>query len=386
MTSLQKIWQNVYLRTALIIAIVLVIGWMLDKTQLAWRSFLIAFMIAYIFNPMVERLQAWRVPRWLGVGLSMTFIVGLVVLILLMLLAILDSLIELPISAASALSRTPDWYSNHAPDWLKSAVQQGLAFINEDIPLDAETSMNAETNTNAETNNDLGYDTNYDTMLQWLGKTAQALMLRIISSTQGFFQNITNVFVLFVFTGFTLSSFPQVKKSLMEIFPQRHRPLVHDLAAKMDTSVGGYMRSKLLEGAIMGAVTWLYLSLLGVPNALALGFLNAVLNPIPYVGAFVSTGVAALLALTISWQLAIVVLIIAVVVENLNGNILGPLLLSQGVDLHPLLILSAIIVGGALFGFWGILLAIPMTGFLQLVYRHHYQGGAWYQKGVSTEK
>lgn len=104
MTSLQKIWQNVYLRTALIIAIVLVIGWMLDKTQLAWRSFLIAFMIAYIFNPMVERLQAWRVPRWLGVGLSMTFIVGLVVLILLMLLAILDSLIELPISAASALS------------------------------------------------------------------------------------------------------------------------------------------------------------------------------------------------------------------------------------------------------------------------------------------
>lgn len=265
-------------------------------------------------------------------------------------------------------------------------MQQGLAFINEDIPLDAATSMNAETNTNAETNNDLGYDTNYDTMLQWLGKTAQALMLRIISSTQGFFQNIANVFVLFVFTGFTLSSFPQVKKSLMEIFPQRHRPLVHDLAAKMDTSVGGYMRSKLLEGAIMGAVTWLYLSLLGVPNALALGFLNAVLNPIPYVGAFVSTGVAALLALTISWQLAIVVLIIAVVVENLNGNILGPLLLSQGVDLHPLLILSAIIVGGALFGFWGILLAIPMTGFLQLVYRHHYQGGAWYQKGVSTEK
>lgn len=393
MTSLQKIWHNVYLRTALIVAAVLLIGWMLGKTELAWRSFLIAFMIAYIFNPVVERLQAWRLPRWLGVGLSMTFIVSLVGITLLMLLAIVDSLIELPINAASALSRAPDWYSNHAPEWLKSAVTQGLAFLNEDMPLDADAANNADTSTNAasdgnfayENDSDLAYEANYDAILQWLGRAAQAIMLRIVSSTQGFFQNIANIFVLFVFTGFTLGSFPQVKKSLIEIFPQRHRPLVHDLAAKMDASVGGYMRSKLLEGAIMGAVTWLYLSLLGVPDALALGFLNAILSPIPYVGAFVSTGVAALLALTVSWKLAIIVLIIAVVVENLNGNILGPLLLSQGVDLHPLLILSAIIVGGALFGFWGILLAIPITGFLQLVYRQYYQGGAWYQKDATPE-
>ena len=93
-----------------------------------------------------------------------------------------------------------------------------------------------------------------------------------------------------------------------------------------------------------------------------------------------------MMALTVSWQLALAVLVIAIIAENLNGNILSPLLLAKSVSVHPLVILIALIAGGSLFGFWGVLLAIPAAGFLQLVYSEYYQGSLWYQQPPSSRE
>lgn len=332
---------------------------------MAWRSFLIAFGIAYALNPLVERLTRWRVPRWLAVTFSLGSVALFGVAAGVTLLVVLDDLLTLPASLLRTFDSVPDWYARSAPGWLRDVVREVNATLAADPA--SQNSSDAE-------------------LLSQVAALLTGFLEHTLTSAQGLLRSTVNAFVLFVFTGFTLASFPRIKKTLTEFFPVRSRPFVSDLSQKLDASVGGYLRAKLLEALIMGTVPWLYLALLGVPHAAALGFINALFNPIPYVGALVSTSVSALMALTVSWQLALVVLVTSVVVENLNGNVLGPLLLSKGVKVHPLVILIALIAGGSLFGFWGVLLAIPAAGFLQLLYLEYYQGSLWYQQEPSLRE
>ena len=74
-----------------------------------------------------------------------------------------------------------------------------------------------------------------------------------------------------------------------------------------------------------------------------------------------------------------------IVIQQIDGNVLGPLLLSQNMQVHPVTVLIALIVGSSLFGFWGIILAIPATAFFQLLYNDYYLTSTWYKDGEPLE-
>ena len=88
--------------------------------------------------------------------------------------------------------------------------------------------------------------------------------------------------------------------------------------------------------------------------------------------------IAVLSALTVSWQRAVVTFIVVVVINLLDGNVVQPLLFAQTVEVHPVIVLVVLIAGGELFGFWGILLSIPVAAFMQLIYRDYYLNSKWY--------
>ena len=73
------------------------------------------------------------------------------------------------------------------------------------------------------------------------------------------------------------------------------------------------------------------------------------------------------------------------ILEQLDGNLLGPLLLSKNVHVHPVVILISLLAGSTLFGFWGILLAVPIAAFLQLLYLDYYKESNWYKKPAASE-
>ena len=134
---------------------------------------------------------------------------------------------------------------------------------------------------------------------------------------------VFQIFILLVLTTFTLASFPLIKSTLFELFPLRHRSFVEELTGKLDASIGGYLRAKALEALIMGFSVWAALSIVGVPEALSLGFLAMVFNPIPYLGPFMATITATLMALvTLGWQEGLIVLIIMQILEQVVCNIL----------------------------------------------------------------
>ena len=260
MNVVRSLWANIYLRALLLLLGLLITAYILHETQLAWRSFLIAFGIAYALNPLVERLTRWRVPRWLAVALSLGSVAFLGVVAGLTFLVVLDDLLILPASLLKVIDSAPDWYAQSAPSWLREVVREidtALA-----VDLTSQSSSDAE-------------------LLSQIAAFLTGSLERTLTSAQGLLRNAVNVFVLFVFAGFTLVSFRHVQRALIEFFPMRSRPFAHDLSRKLDVSVGGYLRAKLLEALIMGTVSWLYLALLGVPHAAALGLINALFNPIP---------------------------------------------------------------------------------------------------------
>ncbi|ADI14275.1 AI-2E family transporter [Truepera radiovictrix] len=363
MKSLRLIWDNVYLRALIIVAGVALALYVLNLTRLAWRSFLIALLVAYLVNPLLVRLERRRVPRAVGVSLIMTALVLFVIVALLLLSSILVDLAQLPAALGRSLTQLPSWLqSEDPPEWLQNLNlladnQQELLVFWSDLR---------------------------QNVLNWLELNARTLVRQIIQGTQGLVTGFFNLFILFVFIAFTMAGFPTIRQSLYELFPERRQPLARDLGMKLDAAVGGYLRAKVLEAGIMFVVSATVLSLLGVPNPLALGLINAMLNPVPYIGPIIATMIEALVALTVSWQLALITALVMFAIEQIDGNILGPMLLSKGVDVHPVAILSAVTAGGALFGFWGVITAIPVTAFLQLLYRDYYKTSAWYRRRTSS--
>jgi predicted PurR-regulated permease PerM len=360
--SLKPIWDNVYLRALIIVMGAALALYVLNLTRLAWRSFLIALLVAYLVNPLLVRLERRRVPRVVGVSLIMTALVLFVIVALLLLSSILVDLAQLPAALGRSLTQLPNWLqSEDPPEWLQNLNlladnQQELLVFWSDLR---------------------------QNVLNWLELNARMLVRQIIQGTQGLVTGLFNLFILFVFIAFTMAGFPTIRQSLYELFPERRQPLARDLGMKLDAAVGGYLRAKVLESGIMFVVSATVLSLLGVPNPLALGLINAMLNPVPYIGPIIATMIEALVALTVSWQLALVTALVMFAIEQIDGNILGPMLLSKGVDVHPVAILSAVTAGGALFGFWGVITAIPVTAFLQLLYRDYYKTSAWYRQRTS---
>ncbi len=145
------------------------------------------------------------------------------------------------------------------------------------------------------------------------------------------------------------------------------RPRYFDLTKKADQAVGGYLRGQLLITVLLGFMIWVGLSLVGVPLALAISFLAAIFNLVPYLGPIVGVIPAVLFGFTVSPFTAILAILIFFAANQIEGYVLAPMILSRSVKLHPLTVLLSILVGIGLLGLLGAILAVPVVAFAKLV-------------------
>lgn len=137
----------------------------------------------------------------------------------------------------------------------------------------------------------------------------------------------------------------------------------------MDRQIGNYVRGKLTEIVIVGLVSWLAFSLMGLNFASLLAALVGLSVIVPYVGAVVVT-VPVLVIGYFQWgysDLFITLAVVYLVIQALDGNVLVPLLFSEAVNLHPVAIIVAIVVFGGFWGFWGVFFAIPLATLVKAV-------------------
>lgn len=151
------------------------------------------------------------------------------------------------------------------------------------------------------------------------------------------------------------------------LFGERRLEKLRRFFIDADRVFAGYLRGQIIDGTIMAVLVSVSLSILQVRYAIVIGVLTGFGNLIPYVGPFIAYGLTALVCLVYGDFTKILPALIALfVIQTIDGNVINPRLLSQNIDVHPLVVIIALIIGGSLGGFLGIFLAAPVASLIKL--------------------
>ena len=168
--------------------------------------------------------------------------------------------------------------------------------------------------------------------------------------------------LLVIVGGIYLAAQPELYRvGALKLVPERGRALAAQALAASGRALHLWLVGRMVSMSVVGFLTWLGLTAIGVPSALALGLLAALLEFVPFLGPILSAVPALLLAFAESPQQAVWTLLLFLAIQQFEGNVLEPLVQQRAVDLPPALLLFALVAGGLVFGVVGVILAAPFT-------------------------
>ena len=205
-----------------------------------------------------------------------------------------------------------------------------------------------------------------------------------ITNISGYLTTIIFGFIIgfyFIIDGKMFSSY--LKKTFYALFSENTNKRISVIIKDLDYAFSGYVRGQLADAFVMMILISLVLSITGVKFALVIGIFAGLGNLIPYFGpvvAYISTAIVCLINGEI--QKLIISIIILVIIQFIDGNFIGPKLLSKSIKIHPLIIIISLIFGSAIGGFLGMLLAVPVGAYIKLVFVKFVESRALKKSGV----
>ena len=321
-------------------------GWLLYLLAPVLTPFVAAALLAYIGDPLADRLQRFKLPRTLAV--VVVFLLTFTVLVLLVVLV--GPLIRTQVSAL--LAALPGLLLQVEQVWLPSVT----AWL--DI----------------ETGDDVGIGAFLANYSEMAGTWGAKVLVSVSKSGGAVAAAVLSLFLVPILTFYLLRDWDTIMMHLGALIPSRQRETVVKLARDTDEVLGAFLRGQLLVMLALSVIYSLGLGLVGLKFAIAIGVVSGLVSFIPYLGFVFGIGLAALtVALEPNplWQMVGVVATFTIA-QLLEGSILTPKLVGDRIGLHPVLIIFAIVAGGQLFGFFGILLALPAAAVLSVVVRFAY--------------
>lgn len=203
-----------------------------------------------------------------------------------------------------------------------------------------------------------------------LDSLADSLISGSIPLTQvaaSFFGNIFLAMTVLILAFYLTVGQDGIEKFLTSIVPTAYEDSAIDLYLKTRHKIGQWLKGQVLLSLVIGFTVFLGLSILGVKYSLLLGILAGLFEIIPFVGPIFSGSIAVLIALSSSLTLAAYALILFMIIQQLENNVLVPLVMKYTVNLDPAVVLISILIGGKIFGFYGLILAVPASVFIQEV-------------------
>jgi predicted PurR-regulated permease PerM len=188
-----------------------------------------------------------------------------------------------------------------------------------------------------------------------------------IAVTKGVLTFVVAIVTIVFLTFFMLLEGPRWMERFYGLLPDRSRDKWRKIGHDIYLTVGGYVTGNLLISVIAGITSTLVLLIMGVPYAVALGVLVAILDLIPLAGATLAAIIVSTVAFIDSIPAGIIVLIFFIVYQQIENHILQPLVYSRTVQLSPLAILIAVLIGAKIAGILGALAAIPVAGTIQVI-------------------
>ena len=172
---------------------------------------------------------------------------------------------------------------------------------------------------------------------------------------------VTTVLTLLTVVYFWLTEHARLQRYVLAFVPQDRRRRARDVWNTAETRLGMWVRGQLILMSAIGVATGIAYSLLGLPSALLLGLIAALAEAVPIVGPLLGAIPAVLVAATISPELALAVAGIYLVLQLIEGNVLVPLVMRNTAGISPFLVILSVLIGGAVGGFVGALLAVPIA-------------------------
>lgn len=194
-----------------------------------------------------------------------------------------------------------------------------------------------------------------------IGKNAVTVTSRVFG---GVFSVITILIVAF----YLLLYHDEFKEFLVDIFHKDVREKVRNTLTQIDDKLGAWLRGQIVLSVFIWLLTWIVLSILGVPYALPLAILAGLLEVIPTLGPTIAAIPAIIVALTISPTLAFFVVIAYIVIQLIENNILVPKIMQKAVGLNPVIVILGVMIGANLMGVLGALLSIPFIALLIVLF------------------
>ena len=189
----------------------------------------------------------------------------------------------------------------------------------------------------------------------------------VVSAGTAVFGALADSLIVVVLTVYFLVDMPRIRTTLYRLVPHTRRPRAILIGDEVFAKVGAYVLGNVLISVIAGAATFIWLTAFGVPYALLLGIFVAVLDLVPIVGSTIAGVVVAAVALTVSIPVCIATIVFFVVFRLLEDYLLVPRIIGRAVKVPALITVVAVLVGGALLGIVGALVAIPIAAALQLL-------------------
>jgi predicted PurR-regulated permease PerM len=335
--------------------------WLLFKIKVIFPPLVLALLIIYLLNPLVNRLEERRVPRALGAILTYVVVIGSIVLIVLALAPVVSSQIQ---------SFSDDW-----PEFREKTVRSiqttsdsiedrfGTRINTSQIEclLGADDIATAEAPTHAECNEET------KKFRELVGDQADR-----ITELGGTLLEVLIIFILAPLLAlYLIIDLPKLQKDWLSLVPEQNREEFAEVGSKMGRAVGGFFRGQLVVAFVVFILSSVAFRIVGLPFWLVIGAIAGLTNLIPLVGPFIGGGLGVIIG-TMSGgaSLGLKAAAAALVVQQIDNHIISPNVMKRTVQLHPVTVMLGLLAGGTLAGFWGVLLAVPAIAVTKIVVGH----------------
>ncbi len=331
-----------------VLAVLILLGWLTYRLSPILSPFLVAGILAYLGNPLVTRLQRHRISRTWGTTLVFVLVIVIMAGIIMALFPAIRHQSSLFI----------EYLQKYVELLQTQIIPQFSARIG--IHLDSQSITHYAT-------------ANAQKLAGWLGRSLQLAL----SSGSGLISSILSIILVPVLGFYLLRDWPRLIARMAALIPPRQLALSQRLASDADTMLMAFLRGQLLVMLALGTSYAIGLSIVGLQTAILVGLVAGLLSFVPYLGVVSGITMASLAMyvqtgafLPILW-----VLIVFGIGQLLESMVFTPYLVGDRIGLHPVAVIFAVLAGGELFGFVGLLLALPVTAVLIALLRHLH---GWY--------
>ncbi len=321
-------------------------GWLIFLLAPILTPFAIGALLAYLADPLADRLERWKIGRTAAVVVVFVAMTLILAVILLLLIPLLEHQVG---RLLASLPQYAEWFRRVLVPWLN----ERFGLQPEIFELDK-------------------IDEVFKSHWRQAGGVVAAVAGSLSRSGMAVAEWLMNLILIPVVAFYLLRDWDHLIAKTRDLLPKRIEPTVASLTSEADTVLGAFLRGQFSVMVALGSIYSLGLWFIGLDLALLIGMVAGLISFIPYLGSIVglfAACIAAVVQFQDVWSI-LPVLVVFAVGQTLEGMLLTPWLVGDRVGLHPVAVIFSVLAGGQIFGFVGILLALPVASVIMVLMRH----------------